>query len=197
MSDSRQRDGEKGPLARARRFLGRVIETVRGSEHPAELVPASELVVSGATPGPHAMPHAPPSTDAASTPATPAPEDDLDHGEERVVELPSASLVPRLESPAASLLADASWSGLRVEDRGDLSLLAWRAADADADTLRIVEIRCDFGALDGAPVVSVTDRPASGVIGASTLSSDAARIVVALGSLRDGTFVSCAHAEVR
>jgi len=189
MSDSRQRDGE-GPLARARRFLGRVIETVRGSEHPTELVPASDLVAST-----HPHPYGHPSA-VISAPED-EPSSDPDRAEELVVELPRAELAPTAGDPAAALLADASWSGLRIEDRGDVALLAWRAADADADTLRIVEVRCDFGALDAEPRITVTDRPASGVIGASSIVSDAARILVSLGSLREGAFVSSVHASVR
>lgn len=194
MSDSRHRDGE-GPLARARRFLGRVIETVRGSEPPVELVPSNDLVVSApADPRPLA---ATPAPDPDPVPARARADGDDARTDERVVDLPPAALAPVAGDPAAALLADASWSGLRAEDRGEVTLLAWRAADSDADTLRIVEVRCDFGALDAAPRITVTDRPASGVIGASTLASDAARIVVALGSLREGSFVSSAHATVR
>jgi len=189
MSDSRHRDSE-GPLARARRFLGRVIETVRGAEHPTELVPAADLVVS-----PHPHPHGHPPAEVA--PPEPEPASEMDPAYERVVELPSVELAPTADEPAAALLADASWSGLRFEDRGDVALLAWRAADPTADTLRVVEIRCAFGALDAEPQITVTDRPASGVIGASTLASDAARVIVSLGSKSGSGFVSSVHASIR
>jgi hypothetical protein len=125
----------------------------------------------------------------------PAPEDDL--GEDRVVELPSASMVPPADEPARVLLADASWSGLRFEPRDQVALVAWRDVDQSADVLRTVEIRCDYGALDAAPEITVRDRPVSATLGATSLASDAQRLVVALGTLREGAFVSVVHATLR
>jgi hypothetical protein len=188
MSGSRQRPGpDEGALARARRFLGRVIDTVRGNERPSDVPPppgARAAASSELLEGPS----------AAERELEPTPAATVD---ERVVEEPAAEALPAPGDPARALLSDASWSGLRAEHDEGRTLLAWRDLDADADTLRTVEIHCDFGALDAAPRVVVRDHPASGVIGARTLEGDAARIVVSLGRLRDGEFVSAVHATVR
>jgi hypothetical protein len=63
--------------------------------------------------------------------------------------------------------------------------------------LRTIEIRCDYGALDAAPEITVRDRPVSATLGAASVASDAQRLLVALGTIREGSFVSVAHATVR
>lgn len=205
MTDSRARS-DVGALSLARRFLGRVLDTVRGAEPIVELVPdAPSTRVRAVEPQVRAAE----SIDRVEP--IPAPRSvalvrvlDLEpmptaetEGDDRVVALPDPSLVPSIDEPARALLADASWSGLRTEQRDAQALLAWRDVDQTADVLRTIEIRCAYGALDAAPEVSVRDRPISSTLGAITLASDAVRWVVALGSLRDGAFVSVAHATLR
>jgi hypothetical protein len=183
MIGSRQRpSSDEGALARARRFFGRVIDTVRGGERPSDVPPPPD-----AHAGAMREPVVPRVADAASA---------LE-GDERVVAEPSSDVLPPPGDPARALLADPAWSGIRSEDHADRTLLAWRDAAAEASTLRTIEVHCDFGALDAAPHVVVRDQPITGVIGATSLESRAARIVVALGAMRDGTFVSLAHATVR
>ncbi|MBN8613650.1 MAG: hypothetical protein J0L92_23845 [Deltaproteobacteria bacterium] len=202
MTDPRDRS-DVGALARARRFFGRVLETVRGGEPVVELVPDAQRDRSPlAAPAPRA--ETPIAAQPVETPRSVALvrvldlEPLLDEApEERVITLPEPTHVPSAEEPARALLADGSWSGLRHEARGGDTLLAWRDVDRSAHVLRTIEIRCAFGALDATPRVEVKDRPISSTIGAVTLASDAARWVVALGSLRDGAFVSVAHATLR
>lgn len=195
MSGSRQRPGpDEGALARARRFLGRVIDTVRGSERPSDLPPPPDARAGSAPRSSASGGELLEGPSAAEREREPTPAPSVD---ERVVEEPTADVLPAAGDPARALLADASWSGLRAEHEEGRTLLAWRDLDAEADTLRTVEIHCDFGALDAAPRVVVRDHPASGVIGARTLEGDAARIVVSLGRLREGRFVSAVHATVR
>jgi hypothetical protein len=182
MIGSRQRPAsDEGALARARRFLGRVIETVRGGERPSDVPP--------------------PPVDLAPLRRTateaPAPVEALVEGDERVVAEPPAEVLPPPGDPARALLADPTWSGIRSEDQAERALLAWRDAAAEASTLRTIEVHCDFGSPDAEPRVVVRDQPITKVTGATTLESRAARIVVALGAMRDGTFVSLAHATVR
>jgi hypothetical protein len=183
MNDGRGRT-EAGPLALARRLLGRVLETVRGSEPPPELVPSVTTDPRDAA-----------SRRAPSAPALSARERALD--EDRVVDLPDASRLPAADEPARALLSDASWSGLRFEPRDRVALVAWRDVDRVADVLRTIEIRCDYGALDAAPEITVRDRPVSATLGAASVASDAQRLLVALGTIREGSFVSVAHATVR
>lgn len=173
-------------LARARRFFGRVLDTVRGGEPIVELVP-------DAPPAPMARVA---SSSSASSVAlvrrleiVPEPNDD------RVPEAPSARSLA--DDPARALLAEVGWSGLRHETRAGDTLLAWRDLGDRAEVLRTIEIRCAYGALDAAPEVAVVDRPIASLNGAVTLASDAARWMVALGSIRDGAFVSVAHANLR
>ena len=78
-----------------------------------------------------------------------------------------------------------------------MALVAWRDVDRVADVLRTIEIRCDYGALDAAPEITVRDRPVSATLGAASVASDAQRLLVALGTIREGSFVSVAHATVR
>jgi hypothetical protein len=206
MTDLRDRS-DAGALARARRFLGRVLETVRGAEPIVELVPEAPRDRSPRVepaPAPRAPVPAPVAAEPAPTPRSvalvrvldlePAREEDRD---DRVVALPEPAHVPSAEEPARRLLADGSWSGLRHEARDGAAMLAWRDVDGSADVLRTIEIRCAFGALHATPRVEVKDRPISSTIGAVTLASDAARWVVALGSVREGAFVSVVHATLR
>ncbi len=190
MSGSRTRQGpeDDGALARARRFLGRVIDTVRGGERPSEVPPPPIAVAMSSV----AMP-----TDAAPVVEPDPPRAEHGDADERVVEVPSSTSLPDPTDPARALLADASWSGLRFEDRGGHALLAWRDAGAEASTLRTVEVHCTFGALDAEPRIVVRDVPASAALGATTLTTDAARVVVALGTLRNGEFLSQVHATIR
>ncbi len=112
---------------------------------------------------------------------------------------PAPAVAPTPRSPsaaAARLLADPSWSGLRVATEGDDEHVAWRAIEG-ANVLRTVEVRCALGALDASPEVTVHDRPLDASEGAVRLASDALRLVVALGTLEAGRFVSLAHANVR
>ena len=118
-------------------------------------------------------------------------------GDDRVVEVPTAAMLPAVDEPARALLADASWSGLRLEPREQLALVAWRDVDRTADVLRTVEIRCEYGALDASPEITIHDRPVSATLGATSLVSDAHRVLVALGTMREGRFVSVAHATLR
>lgn len=200
MNDGRGRS-EAGPLALARRLLGRVLETVRGSEPPPELVPSVgpdprdvARVESHRVESHRAESHRV-ELGAHASEAPTASDDDL--GEDRVVELPSEALLPSLEEPARVLLSDASWSGLRIEARERDALVAWRDVDRRADVLRTIEIRCEYGALDGSPEITIRDRPVSATLGATSVASDAQRLLVALGTLREGAFVSVAHATVR
>ncbi len=202
MTDSRARS-DLGTLARARRLLGRVLDTVRGGEPVAELVPDSPPTRAGAAfaSEPQSPTHEPLADRSVAIvrrlEVEPALDDDAEDLEDRVVALPEPSMVPSIDEPARALLADAAWSGLRTERRDDQTLLAWRDVDRGADVLRTIEIRCAFGALDATPEISVKDRPISSTLGAITIASDAARWVVALGSMRDGSFVSVAHATLR
>ncbi|GAB4204274.1 MAG: hypothetical protein OHK0013_19070 [Sandaracinaceae bacterium] len=171
---------DEGALARARRFLGRVIGSVRGSERPSDVPPP-----------PSALEHVEVASHAMS------PEQEAAATQERAIVEPSAEALPSPGDPARALLADPAWSGIRSEDLSDRTLVAWRDATEQASTLRTVEVHCDFGALDAAPRVVVRDQPITGATGATTLESRAARIVVALGAMREGSFVSLAHATVR
>jgi hypothetical protein len=188
MNDGRGRT-EAGPLALARRLLGRVIDTVRGSEPPPELVPRVAADPRDARPGPVVA------REREAAPREAHLDDEL--REDRVVELPAASAMPAADEPARALLSDASWSGLRFEPRDRGVLLAWRDVAQVADVLRTIEIRCDYGALDAAPEITVRDRPVSATLGATSVASDAHRLLVALGTIREGAFVSVAHATVR
>ncbi|MFO0708214.1 MAG: hypothetical protein U0353_00155 [Sandaracinus sp.] len=217
MIDARDRS-DVGALARARRFLGRVLDTVRGSEPPTELVPEAPprsrdhalAPAARATEASLAQPLAPmaaTSSSAAIEPHTetsgprasssvalvlrdPEPRETL---EERVtIPEPLAS-----HEPARALLDEGSWSGLRCEEREGLSWIAWRGVDPSAALLRTIEIRCALGALDASPEVVVQDRPVHAALGATSLTTDALRVLVALGSMREGEFVSVAHAQLR
>jgi hypothetical protein len=195
MNDVRGRT-EAGPLALARRLLGRVLDTVRGSEPPPELVPSdSHEPRVGSAPPAFARRSEPRPRDLEAARASEAPNDEL--REDRVVELPPEARLPAADEPARALLSDASWSGLRFEARERGALVAWRDVDRTADVLRTIEIRCDYGALDAAPEITIRDRPVSATLGATSVASDAHRLLVALGTLREGSFVSVAHATVR
>jgi hypothetical protein len=193
MNDGRSRT-EAGPLALARRLIGRVLDTVRGAEGPAELVPVAGPKRTADTDAhdadtrarePDAAPHA----ERVSPTTTP---------EARGDEAPALAAPPAPpDEPARALLTDASWSGLRLEQRGEHALLAWRGVDLSVDLLRTVEVRCDYGALDASPEVRIHDRAVSATSGAATVASDAHRVLVALGTMRGGEFVSVAHASVR
>lgn len=195
MNDVRGRT-EAGPLALARRLLGRVLDTVRGSEPPPELVPShGHEPRVGSAPRDVARRSESRPRDLEAARVSQAPDDEL--REDRVVELPPEARLPAADEPARALLSDASWSGLRFEARERGALVAWRDVDGTADVLRTIEIRCDYGALDAAPEITIHDRPVSATLGATSVASDAHRLLVALGTLREGSFVSVAHATVR
>ncbi len=195
MIDSRARS-EVGALARARRFLGRVLDTVRGSEPPPELVPdAPSLAVPPA-------PRMPTRVDESEAHALhePARVTDPDPRPSPIVALARVvDLAPTLQRDelARTLLEDASWTGLRCEEREGRALVAWRDPAGAAALLRTIEIRCALGALDASPEVIVNDRPVHSAEGATSFTSDALRVVVAIGSMHEGSFVSMAHAHVR
>lgn len=198
MADPRDRS-DAGALARARRFLGRVLDTVRGSEPPDERVPAS---TSHAPLRPMAPAHTA-SIVASSGLADASPSDATSATSASVAETVREDVLTSLDEGTSSspdgsddALAE-SWSGLRVEHGEGSSRVAWRDLDASVNVLRVVEVRCALGALDAAPEVAIHDREISPTHGATELDTDALRLVVALGSVRDGRFVSSAHATLR
>ena len=90
---------------------------------------------------------------------------------------------------------DLTWIGIRVETEGDQTLVAWRVTEADV--LRTVEVRCTLGEEDSLAETTTEDVPAGMNVGSTVITSDALRLVVAIGVLDEGRFVSRAHAIVR
>lgn len=184
MTDPRA-SSDVSAFARARRFLGRVLDTVRGSEPPSAHVAES---TRGASLRPPSRPLVVPVIERASgaTRARPARSSEASP--------PSPELRAAREA-AQGLLAEGDWSGLRVEDTGRGALVAWRGLEG-VSVLRTVEVHCALGALDARPEVRVRDQRID-ALGATSLESDALRWIVALGKLVDGEFVSVTHTALR
>lgn len=189
-------------FTRARRFLGRVLDTVR---RPSEMPPPLE----GRAPKVE-IPRAEPMSIIATREHSNAPKagEALDATdieaqlhEKRMLREEAALRVERLRVRAlldARLLQweqDLTWIGIRVETEGDQTLVAWRVTEADV--LRTVEVRCAIGDEDSLPVTTTEDVPAAMNVGSTVVTSDALRLVVAIGVLEEGHFVSRAHAIVR
>ena len=100
-----------------------------------------------------------------------------------------------LDARLSAWEGDLTWIGIRVESEGDQTLIAWRVTEADV--LRTVEVRCAIGDENALPETTTEDVPAGMNVGSTIITSDALRLVVALGVLDEGRFVSRAHAVVR
>lgn len=169
------------PLARARRFLGRVtgigrvVDTVRSAVEPPR--PRDVSLAVGAR--------------------------------EPLIEAQSASRIEEPRQVASDpLLGDPTFGGLRSVTRGGRTWLVWRAdaarleamgSEAAELTLRTVSIACAFGELDADVVVKTEDVRGVRREGAFLLGSSAgavANVVAAIGLGAGSDFVALAHTRV-
>lgn len=193
-------DDSVGTLARARRFLGRVLDTVR---RPSDMPPP--LQGRGAPSVVVGSPHREAPVEQTSLVALRAPrvEDDAQEiaaqlAEKRVLREEAAQRLRAralLDARLLELESDLTWIGIRVASEGDQTLIAWRVTEAEV--LRTVEVRCAIGDENALAETSTEDVPAGMNVGSTIITSDALRLVVALGVLEEGRFVSRAHAVVR
>lgn len=176
-------DGDRAlsPLARAKRFLGRVtgiarvVDTVRSAVEPAK-----PQGVSLAT------------------------------AREPLLESQKASRLEEPRQVASDpLLGDPSFGGLRSVTRGGRTWLVWRAdaarlkamgSDEGPLTLRTVSIGCKYGELDADVVVSTEDVRGVSREGAYLLDARALEpqpnVVAAIGLGVGSDFVALAHTRV-
>jgi hypothetical protein len=189
-------------LTRARRFLGRVLDTVR---RPSEMPPPLEgraMKVEIPRAEPMAIIATRESSEALKAgEALDAADIEAQLHEKRALREEAALRVERLrlrgllDARLAEWEQDLTWIGIRVETEGDQTLVAWRVTEADV--LRTVEVRCALGEEDSLAETTTEDVPAGMNVGSTVITSDALRLVVAIGVLDEGRFVSRAHAIVR
>lgn len=194
-------DDSVGTLARARRFLGRVLHTVR---RPSDLPPPFEGRVAPTT----AFSERAEKTSMVALREAPlasvkgevigAWEIEVQLAEKRALREQAAlrlRLRALLDARLVAVENDLTWIGIRVASEGDQTLVAWRVTEADV--LRTVEVRCAIGDENSLAETTTEDVPAGMNVGSTIITSDALRLVVALGVLDEGRFVSRAHAVVR
>ena len=194
-------DDSVGTLARARRFLGRVLDTVR---RPSDLPPPFEGRMAPKTAFAERVEKTSMVALREELPARTegevigASEIEVQLAEKRVLREEAALRLRARALLDARLIAlenDLTWIGIRVASEGDQTLIAWRVTEADV--LRTVEVRCAIGDESSLAETTTEDVPAGMNVGSTIITSDALRLVVALGVLDEGRFVSRAHAVVR
>jgi len=193
-------DDPAGTFARARRFLGRVLDTVR---RPSEMPPPFEgrelpKVETTQVESTFMIALRDEWVPRAEGEVVGASEIELQLAEKRALREEAARRVrarARLDARLIALESDLTWIGIRVESEGYQTLVAWRVTEADV--LRTVEVRCAIGDENSLAETTTEDVPAGMNVGSTIITSDALRLVVALGVLEEGRFVSRAHAVVR
>jgi hypothetical protein len=184
-------DRALSPLARARRFLGRVTGMIGPSATPAAIGRVVDTVRSAVEP--------PRPRDVSLAVAAREP----------IVEAQMASRIDEPRQVASDpLLGDPTFGGLRSVTRGGRTWLVWRAdparlharASEDAAlTLRTVSIACALGELGADVVVSTEDVATVSLEGAYLLGAahpTRQSVVAAIGLGAGADFVALAHTRV-